>query len=142
MSTAANTRLLKGTILKVDDLASGWITTGEIISIPMGFSSPSAEIPVSTAASEVDDFRVGLPDQGEATFEFFLDMDDAFEQEMEDMRDDQETRTFKLVLPEGTKDTGTFSAFVVDGRISGVHNGVYTYTLVLCVTSAVVWAAT
>ena len=61
---------------------------------------------------------------------------------MEDMRDNQETRTFKLQMPEGTKDVLTFSASVLDGGIKGTFNGVYMYTLVLCITSAVVAAAT
>lgn len=141
MSDQADTRLFKGSILKVDDLASGWVETGEMTRTS-GFGAPATEIPVSTAASTIDEFRLGLPDQGEATFEFFLDMDDDFQIEMETMRDNQETRTFKLVMPEGTKDTGTFSAFVVDAHIQGSHNGVYTMTLVLCVVSAVVWATT
>ncbi len=141
MSTQANTRIFKGSILKVDDLAASTIDTGEMIRTS-GFGAPSSEIPASTAASEIDEFRLGLPDQGDATFEFFLDMDDEFQQEMETMRDNQETRTFKIQLPEGTKDVATFSAFVIDGSITGAYNDLYKYTLVLCVTSAVVWATT
>lgn len=141
MSIQANTRILKGSILKVDDLAAGWISTAEMISTS-GFGAPATEIPISTAASLIDDFRLGLQDQGDATFEFFLDMDDAFQQEMETMRDDQETRTFKLTMPEGTKKVATFSAFVIDATISAPFNDVVKMTLVLGITSAVVWAAT
>jgi len=141
MSTQANTRLFKGSILKVDDLAMSYVTTGEMISTS-GFGAPASEIACSSAASEIDEFRLGLPDSGDATFEFYLNTDDAFQQEMEDMRDNQETRTFKLQMPEGTKDVLTFSASVLDGGIKGTFNGVYMYTLVLCITSAVVAAAT
>lgn len=139
MSDQANTRLFKGSVLKVDDLSMGYIETGEMTRVS-GFGAPASQIATSTAASEIDEFRLGLPDQGDATFEFFLDMDDEFQQEMETMRDGQETRTFKLTMPEGTKNVGTFSAFVIDANVTGAHNDVYKMTLVLCVTSAVVWA--
>lgn len=139
MSDQANTRIFKGSILKVDDLAMSYIETGEMISTS-GFGSPATQIPTSTAASEIDEFELGLPDQGDATFNFFLNMDDDFQQEMETMRDNQETRTFKLQIPEGTKDTATFSAFVVDANVTAAYNDVCKMTLVLCITSAVVWA--
>lgn len=141
MSTQANTRIFKGSILKVDDLSSGYISTGEMISTS-GFGSPASEIPISTASSVIDEFRLGLPDQGDATFEFFLDMDDNFQQEMETMRDDQETRTFKLTMAEGTNKVATFSAFVIDANVQAAFNSVAKMTLVLGITSAVVWAAT
>lgn len=141
MSTQANTRLFKGSILKVDDLAAGYVETGEMISAS-GFGSPSTIIDITTAASTIEESFIGLPDQGDATFNFNLEMDDNFQIEMEEMRDAQQTRTFKLVLPEGTLDTATFSAFVVDSSISAAKNDVYKMTLVLCITSAIVWAAT
>lgn len=141
MSTQANTRIFKGSILKVDDLAASYIETGEMTKVS-GFGAPASQIPASTAASDIEEFRLGKPDQGDATFDFFLDMDDEFQQEMEVMRDAQQTRTFKLVLPEGTKDTATFSAFVVDSTVTGADNTLYKMNLVLCITSAVVWAAT
>lgn len=145
MSTSANTRILKGTTLKVETtVGSGifTITTGAIISMPSSFSTPSPTIDVTTAASTIRETRLALPDSGNATFEFFLNMDDAFQQEMEEMADAGETRVFKLVLPEGTLDTGTFSAFVVSTSIAGAFNDVYKMTLVLRVTSALAWAAT
>ncbi len=141
MSTQANTRIFKGSVLKVDDLAMSYITTGEMISTS-GFGAPASEIPISTAASVIDEFRLGLPDQGDATFEFNLDMDDAFQDEMETMRDNQETRTFKLAMVEGTKKVATFSAFVIDADVKAAFNDVAKMTLVLGISSAVVWAAT
>lgn len=141
MSEQANTRIFKGSTLSVDDLAEGLISTGEIISTS-GFGSPAIEIPVSTAASEIDEFRLGLPDQGDATFEFNLDMDDAFQDEMETMRDDQETREFKLTMPEGTKKVATFDAFVIDTNVTSAFNDVAKMTLVLGISSAIVWDET
>lgn len=142
MSATANTRLFKGSVLKVDDLAASTIDTGELTKVTGLGGAPAGEIPVSTAASTIDETRLGLPEPGDVTFDFFLDMDDNFQQEMETMRDAQETRTFKLVLPEGTKKVATFSASVIDSSITGSYNSVYTMSLVLSVTSAVVWAAT
>lgn len=140
MSDQANTRLFAGSILKVDDLNSGWIICGEIRSAS-GFGAPSTEIDITTAASDIEDeSRLGLPDGGEANISLFLDMDDDFQQEIETMRDNRETRTFKLVLPEGTKDTATFSAFVIDGNITGQINNVLEFSLVLGLSSTLVWA--
>ncbi len=136
MSTQANTRLFKGSVLKVDDLAMGYVSTGLMVSTS-GFGSASTIIDVTTAASSIDESLIGLPDQGDATFEFFLDMNDGFQQEMEEMRDAQQTRTFILTLPEGTKNTLTFSASVIDTSITATTNDVYKMTLVLCITSAI-----
>ncbi len=114
----------------------GTIDTGEMLSTS-GFGSPSTIIDVTTAASAIDESLIGLPDQGEATFNFLLNMDDEFQAAMEDMRDAQETRTFTLTLPEGTLNTLIFSAFVVDSNVTATVNDVYKMTLVLCITSAI-----
>jgi len=58
---------------------------------------------------------------------------------MEIMRTNRETRTFKLVFPEGVKTEGTFSAFVLDGGITGQSNNVYEFALHLGLSSLLVW---
>jgi len=79
MSLQENTRIFAGTTLLVDDLASGWITCGEIKSAS-GFGAASAEIDITTAASDIEDeSRLGLPDGGEANIGLFLNMDDDFQ---------------------------------------------------------------
>lgn len=141
MSNQADTRLFAGSILQVDDLSSGWIETGEIRTAT-GFGAPSTENDVTTAASEIEDeSRLGLPDQGDATITMFLNMDDEFQQAMETMRNGGETRTFRLLLPEGTLNCNTFDAFVLDGQITGQSNNVYEYTLVISIVSQQVWSS-
>ena len=140
MSLQENTRLFAGSELWVDDLASGWIVCGEIRSAS-GFGEAAAEIDITTAASDIEDeSRLGLPGGGEANIGLFLNMDDDFQQEVEIMRTNRETRTFKLVLPEGVKTEGTFLAFVIDGGITGQSNNVFEFTLQLGLNSRLAWA--
>lgn len=141
MSNQINTRIFAGSTIQVDDLDSGWIGTGEIRTAT-GFGAPSTEIDTSTAASLIEDeSRLGLPDQGDATITMFLNMDDDFQKEMETMRTGLETRTFRVLLPEGTLNCNTFDAFVLDGQITGQSNDVYEYTLVISIVSEQVWSA-
>lgn len=137
MTIATNTRAFKGTVLKVDDLAMGYKQTGEVTSIPQSFGSSKAKIDIATAADSVGKVDLGIPDYGEATFEFMLDMDDEFQAEMQSMYEsddiDEQIRIFKLVLPEGTKDTLTFTAFVVEQPLTSAFNDYVKMTLKLCV---------
>jgi len=143
MSTLANTRLFKSSILKVDDLAAGWIEASEAESAT-GFSAPAKEIDTTSAASTIgDEARPGLPDGGTATYVFFSQLDDPFQQEMKDMRRGVSVeRTFKIVLAEGTKDTGTFTAWVQNIGITAEKNDVVKCTIKLRLTSRVTWATT
>lgn len=140
MSVQANTRIFKGSTLAVAAGLGSTASTGEMVSIS-GLSAAATEINISTAASDVDEFILGLPDSGEATFNFLLDMDNAFQAEMEIMRDNQETRAFTLTLAEGTINTLIFSGFVIDANITGAVNDVYKMTLVLGISSAIARSA-
>jgi hypothetical protein len=139
MSISADTRIFKGSILAVrNSTDDAWIETGEMLDVS-GFGASAKEIDVQTAASTTDVIVVGLQDTGDAVFNFLLDMDDDFQAEMEVMRDGQETREFTLTFPEGTLNTCTFSAWVMDATIAGPKNDVYKMTLTLTVTSAKAW---
>jgi len=140
MSTQANTTIFKGSLLAVSAGAGSTASTGAMIKVS-GLSAPASEINISTAASTIDQFVLGLPDSGDATFDFFLDMDNTFQVQMELMRTGQETRTFTLTLPEGTINTLTFDAFVIDANITGAVNDVYKMSLVLGLSTAVVRTA-
>lgn len=142
MSTAANTRLTRGIILKVDDLAMGYETTSALKTIN-GFSAESDFISTTNAASTIaDEGRVALPKAGMCDFTWNLNLDDAFYQEMKTMSLNGETRTFKYVLPEGTKNTATFTAWVMDISFDGTsHSTIFTATLVLRLTSIPTWAS-
>ena len=136
MSIQSNTRIFKDSILAVEAGLGSPASTGKMISLS-GLSAAATEINISTAESQIDEFILGLPDSGEATFNFFLEMDDTFQAEMEVMRDNQETREFTLTLPEGIINTLTFDGFVIDANITGAVNDVYKMTLVLGISSAV-----
>ncbi len=122
--------LFAGSILAVDDLAAGTYETGSMISADLP-GAPTIDIQTSSAASTVEESVAGTPDHGEWTFEFYLQPDTDFQQEMEVMRAGQETREFTLTFPEGTNNTWTFDAFVIGTPIVGPYNDVWKMTLTL-----------
>lgn len=145
MTTASNTRIFKGSTLKVDDLSSGWIETGELISMPQSFGASKAKLDIATAADDYKAVDLGIPDYGDAQFEFFLDMDDEFQAEMWEMYNSSDItsqiRTFKLTVPEGTNTVLTFTAFVVEQPSTYPLNDYVKMTLTLCVQSRPTWGA-
>ncbi len=143
MSTIANTRLFKDSVLKVDDLAAGWIEGPEAESCS-GFGAPSNIIDTVSASSSIgDEGRPDLPDGGDATYMFYSNLDDEFQQTMRAMwRDPTDERTFKIVLAEGTKDTGTFTAWVSNVAVTAEKRNVVKVTISLVLNSRVVWATT
>lgn len=140
MSVQANTRIWKGSILAVSAGLGDTASTGEMMTLS-GLSAAAIQIAVSTAASIIDEFVLGLPDSGTVDMDFLLDMDDDFEVQMELMRDNQETRTFTLTMAEGTLNTFTFDAYVIDGAVTAAANDVYKMKLSLGVSGAVVITA-
>ncbi len=134
MANQENTRIVQGSTIAVDDLADGWITAGNIISWS-GFGAAKALIDISSAADPVDQAIYGLLDSGDATIEINLDMDDDFQEEMETMYNSGETRAFKVVMPEGTLNSWTFDAYVLDQPIVGAKNNVWKLTLTLTIVT-------
>lgn len=146
MTAAADTRIFAGSTLKVDDLAASYISTGELISMPMSFGAIKSKINLGTAAETFNKVDLGIPDYGDATFEFFLDMDDNFQKEMVEMYNSTDVasqiREFVLTLPEGTKTECTFEAFVIDcTTIANPFDDYAKTTLTLCIQSRPTWAA-
>ncbi len=136
MANQANTRIVQGSTLAVDDLDDGWIVGGEIISWS-GFGAPKALIDISTAADTVDQNIYGLLDSGDATIEVNLDMDNSFQDKMHTMYNSGETRPFKVVMPEGTLNSWTFDAYVLDEVLSAAKNNVWKLTLTLTIVSEI-----
>jgi hypothetical protein len=144
MSIQANTRLFDDSVLKVEDGLGGWIEAPEAESAS-GFGTPSKEIPTVSAASTMgDESRPGLPDGGEGTYIFFSNWDSDFQQQMSrlykgDLKGDEVE--FKIQLSEGTKDVGTFTAWVKNMGFTAEKDDVYKFTLKLRLTSRVDWAS-
>lgn len=139
MTTQANTRIWRGSVLSVRNSGdSAWIDFANCIDHNMPSAAPN-RIPCSTAASTTDQFRLGLPDNGQATFNVYDNMDDSFLDEMNTMWTNGETRKFKLVMPEGSRNTRVFTGYVVNQPIAGRYNTVWTLALTLKVVIDYWW---
>jgi hypothetical protein len=135
MTIAAKTIIWKGAVLSVRNSDNtAWVDFANCIdySLPR---TPAVKIPASTAASLVDQFRLGLQDIGQGVFNVFDYMDSPFLAAVDTMQDGGETRRFKLVLPEGQKTTRIFDAYVVDQPVTGAYNTLWKLTLTLKVVN-------
>lgn len=140
MTTADKTRIWKGSTLSVKDGSGVFIDFAKCID----FSIPgvaATKIDASTADSDTDDFRLGIPDRGQAVFNVFDNMDSLFLIEIDTMQDTSATRVFKLVLPEGTKTTRLFTGYVIDQPITENYNELSKMTLTLKVVKDYWWNA-
>jgi hypothetical protein len=135
MTLSSNTRIWQGSVLSVRNSGdSAWVDFSNCIDYSMP-GTPSATIDASTAASTVDQFRLGIPNRGKATFNVFDYMDSPFLAAMDAMQDGGETRKFKLVIPEGTRTTRIFTGYVIDAPITGTYNTLWKMTLDLKVVT-------
>lgn len=126
---------VSGSTLVVDDGTgtSTDITIGEVRGISFDGGSVT-EIDITSFASTVKEFRPGLQDSGSATVDLNFDPDDNGQDELDEIRLAQETRVFKLTLPEGTDKVLTFTAYVnsisIDAAVDGIAQGTATLRLV------------
>lgn len=142
MAIQDDTRIWRGAVLSVRNDVEGqdnaWVDFANCIDYSMP-SAAAAKIDASTAGSSVDQFRLGLRDNGSATFNVFDYMDSAFLAAMYDMHTNSETRKFKLVIPEGTRTTRIFTGYVIDTPIAGQYNSLWKMTLNLKVEDDFWW---
>ena len=139
MSNPDNVRKLAGASLKVDDLASSFVTQSGLITISFTGGSPIMSDTTDSASTIADEKDVQLVDPGTATVEIFGDLDNLFYQELIDMAEAQEIRTFVFTLATGTKTECTFDAFVTNIPISASLGDKYKHTITLECTSFLVW---
>lgn len=135
MSTAANTRVFKGAVLRVADGLGGWVDNSNVMSAPQIFGASSSKNSVTTAGDTLVVYHIGLPDPGTAQFEYLFDMDDDFQERIEVLADSGETVQFKYVMAEGTNDTVTYSGFVLDTPHVGEYNDKWKASLTIQLTT-------
>lgn len=132
MANQADTRIWRGATLSVRDAVTGSDTAWVDFANCIDYSMPGVaanKISASTAGSEVDQFRYDIIDLGQGTFNVFDYMDSPFLAAMDTMQNDGETRKFKLVLPEGDRNTRVFDAYVIEQPISGQYRNLWKLTL-------------
>ena len=137
MSTSA--QVGNGTVIAFTDAGSpsGDLTIGEIVS----FDGPGGEAEVIDAThlgSSAKEKLMGLPDEGQFSFECHLIKDNEGQTLLRTRRDDQTLDAFKITLPAG--EILTFSAYVLGFKIAGGVDEKVMASVTLEISGAVTWA--
>jgi len=138
MSNAIETQ---GTELKRGDGATPEVFTsvGEVTT----FSGPGGSasvIDVTHLLSTAKEKRMGLPDEGQFTFEVNLVPSDVAQTGLRSDRAARTLRNFELVLTDVSTTTLSFAAYVTGFALSGSVDNVTKASITLEITGAVTWA--
>jgi len=126
-----------------NETVTGKATIGEIKSFN-GPGGQASDIDVTTLQSTAKEFRRGLQDEGEISFDVNLDPSDVGQIFCRTARAENVApfgkRSFELVLPDATTTTLEFEAFVKGFSISGGVDAAVTASISLRITGPVVWS--
>jgi len=111
----------------------------EIISFT-GPGGSAQVIDVTSLDSVAKEKRMGLPDEGQFTFDCVLVPGNAPQDGLRTDRDSQTLRNFEIVLPDTSSTTLTFAAFVTSFSISGGVDDIIKASVSLEISGAVTWA--
>lgn len=135
-----------GTVVDVA-AASKTLTAKALVGELQNFNGPggqSSDIDVTTLQSTAKEFRRGLQDEGEISFDLNLDPSDAGQIFCRTARAEvggaAGLRSFELILPDTAETTLTFDAFVKGFSISGGVDDVVKASMMLRITGPVVWS--
>lgn len=124
-------------------IITGRALVGEVKSF-QGPGGQAADIDVTSLQSTAKEFRRGLQDEGEISFDVNLVPDDVGQLFCRVARAEVGSpygkRTFEIVLPDDDETTLTFEAFVKGFSISGGVDDVVKAAIALRVTGAVDWS--
>ena len=133
----------QGVVLKRGDGGGPEVFTavGEIT----GFDGPSGSATVIDAthlASTAREKLMGLPDEGQFSFNLNLDPSDAQQIGLKDDRaaDPPVLRNFELVLTDAAPTKLSFSAFVTEFSISGAQDDKVAASVTLEISGPVTWS--
>jgi len=109
----------------------------------VSFTGPGGQatvIDVTSLDSAAKEKRMGLPDEGQFTFECRLVPGDAAQTGLRADRDAQAERNFKIILPDTAATTLSFAAYVLAFSITGGVDDVVNASVTLEITGAVTWS--
>ncbi|WP_299231715.1 phage tail tube protein [uncultured Halomonas sp.] len=131
---------MQGTTVTISDGGSPGtpVPIGEIYSMS-GFDGEAPDNDITTFASTAQEYRPGLQDNGNVSFELFRDAADAGQQECLTARAAQATREFVITYEDGSTDT--FNAYVKSLSKTGERGGQMTGTLNIRISGEVTEAA-
>ncbi len=133
--TAQNVALLRGN----GATPEVFTPIGEVTNFD-GPGGSATVIDVTTLQSLAKEKRMGLQDEGQFTFEMNLDPSDTQQVGLRNDRTNRVLRNFRMVLTDTANTTLTFSAFVLEFKISGAVDEVVKANVTLEISGAVVWS--
>lgn len=128
----------QGVLIQRGDGASPEVftTVPEIVSFD-GPGGSASEIDVSDLASTAREFRMGLKDEGDFSFEMMYLPNNAQHSGLQTDRTNRTQRNFKITLTDSPQSTMSFAAFVREFSISGGVDDVVRASVTLRITGAV-----
>jgi hypothetical protein len=105
-----------------------------------GPGGSAAVIDITNLASVAREKRMGLPDEGQVTFNVQLDPDNTTHQALRDARKNRTECEFRITLTDSTPTTLTWRGFVLNFSITLAVDDVVKASITVEVNGAVNWA--
>jgi acetylornithine deacetylase/succinyl-diaminopimelate desuccinylase-like protein len=118
---------------------TSFTSIGNVIDIN-GPGGQASVIDVTNLSSVAREKRMGLPDEGQVTFNIQLDPDLTSHQVVRDARKNRTQCEFRITLTDTTPTSLIFSGFVLNFSVSLAVDDVVKASVVIEVTGAVHWA--
>jgi len=128
----------QGVLIQRGDNASPnvWSAIPEIVSFD-GPGGSASEIDVSDLDSTAREFRMGLKDEGDFSFEMMYLPNNTVHSGLQDDRTNRTLRNFRVVLTDSPQSTMTFTAYVREFSVSGGVDDVIRASVTLRISGAV-----
>lgn len=118
-------------------------TSFSTIANVIDFSGPGGQasvIDITNLASTAREKRMGLPDEGQVTFNVNLDPDASTHQLLRDARKNRVKSEFRITLTDSTPTTMTFFGYVLGFVVSGGVDDVVKSAITVEIDGPVAWA--
>jgi hypothetical protein len=125
--------------ISVGTSPTSFTTIANVIDVS-GPGGSASVIDITNLASVAREKRMGLPDEGQVTFNVQLDPDNATHQAVRDARKNRTECQFRLTLTDSTPTTLTFNGFVLNFSVSLAVDDVVKAAITIEVNGAVAWA--
>jgi hypothetical protein len=125
--------------ISVGTSPTSFTTIANVIDVS-GPGGSASVIDITNLASVAREKRMGLPDEGQVTFNVQLDPDNATHQAVRDARKNRTECQFRVTLTDSTPTTLTFNGFVLNFSVSLAVDDVVKASITIEVNGAVAWA--
>jgi hypothetical protein len=125
--------------ISVGTSPTSFTTIANVIDVS-GPGGSASVIDITNLASVAREKRMGLPDEGQVTFNVQLDPDNATHQAVRDARKNRTECQFRITLTDSTPTTLIFNGFVLNFSVSLAVDDVVKASITIEVNGAVAWA--